>query len=50
MYSFPVKRMASRHCKIVCIMQRMAYNDPAGFLQRHFSDTSTRVNVDEGRG
>ncbi len=31
--------------KIVCIMQRMAYNDPAGFLQRHFSDTSTRVNV-----
>lgn len=31
--------------KIVAIQQRMAYNDPPGFLQRYFEGTGTRVKT-----
>lgn len=33
------------HGKYLAIQQRMAYNDPPGFLSRYFDGTSTRVRV-----
>ncbi len=31
--------------KVVMVQQRMAWNDPPGFVQRHFAGTSTRVRT-----